>query len=382
MTGELTQFEQHTVQIQRLATKLLNSEIYPSLNEAYKAARLILLDAEEITSITQLNKITREINNAVTGVLSPAWAEATTGMDELAVYEAGYYANLITNSTAVALTVPANEKILSYINKSLMSLQSGKRTTSGTWAQLVKANTDSVVRDYNNAVMTSFAQGETVNQATKRIKDINEGLTKNEAEALARTGVQHYAVQSRQAMAEANKDVIDREVPSTIFDNRRTLICMGIQEQYGEKGWLLGQAPMGYPPYHYNCRTVILHLVKGQDSLEGRRTAIGGQSGKEAKEAYELRKERKRLSGKVTRRGGQDDKFFDPSQINSTTKIDNWFLSQPVWWQDSNVGKTRAALVRKGGMSFSKFTDMTGRQLNLDELRALDSKAFEMAGID
>lgn len=44
----LDDFERHELYLQRIATALLTSKIYPSLAEAYKAARLILLDAESI----------------------------------------------------------------------------------------------------------------------------------------------------------------------------------------------------------------------------------------------------------------------------------------------------------------------------------------------
>ena len=131
----------------------------------------------------------------------------------------------------------------------------------------------------------------------------------------------------------------------------------------------------------HNCRSQYLAIVIGEDDLEGRRTAVGGRKGESAKDAYELRKERKRIDGKVKRRGRKDDTFFDPSQVNAKTNYQKWFLRQPIWWQESAIGKTRASLVRNGGMKISKFNDMTGRQLSLDELRALDAKAFAKAGL-
>ena len=36
-----------TVQLQRIAATLAKAKVFPSLEEAYKAARLILLDAQE-----------------------------------------------------------------------------------------------------------------------------------------------------------------------------------------------------------------------------------------------------------------------------------------------------------------------------------------------
>ena len=381
MKAALTQMEQHSIQVQRLATRLLNANVYPSLTAAYKAARSILLDAETITSITQLNKITREINRVVASSMSAGWDAATVEMEDFATYEAGYYANVLATTSGIAMTTPLDSKITSAINKTLMSLESGKNITSGTWAQLIQKNTTAMAAAYDSAVRTSFSKGETGAQAAKRIAAVTEGLSKNDATILARTGVQHYATQARQAMAKENISVIDREYPSTVFDNRRTIICTSIQDKYGLKGWPVGESPIGYPPYHYGCRTEIIHSVKGQDSLSGMRSSIGSQSGSDAEEAYELRKKRMQSTGKVKRRGVKDDSFFDPSQIRASTPTDKWLSRQSEWFIEESLGVSRAALFTKGGMSLSSFTDLSLRPLTLAQLRAVDAKAFELAGL-
>ena len=51
----------HEVYLQRLATEMVKKKLFPSLDAAYKAIRLILLDAESITSPPKLAAITREI---------------------------------------------------------------------------------------------------------------------------------------------------------------------------------------------------------------------------------------------------------------------------------------------------------------------------------
>ena len=46
--------------------------------------------------------------------------------------------------------------------------------------------------------------------------------------------------------------------------------------------------------------------------------------------------------------------------------------SQPDWFIESSLGKTRAKLFKEGGLSIDKFTDMNGRPLTLKEMKALD----------
>ena len=141
----------------------------------------------------------------------------------------------------------------------------------------------------------------------------------------------------------------------------------------------MGRSPVGYPPYHYNCRTAIGYLAKGQESLEGTRAAVGGKSGEDAKEAFERRKDR--TDGKVRFRGRRDSSIFDPGQVKADTKIDAWLKKQPKWFVESTLGKERAQLFLKGDLSLARFTDMTGDPLTLDQLRRLDAEAFERAGL-
>lgn len=379
----LQQQEQHTVYIQRLATRMLNEHIYPSYQEAYKAARRILRDNDAITSITQLNRITSEITRTITPIYTQGYADLTADLNEFAIYEAGFQAALLESTAAVALSVPAEDKILRYINKSLMSLQSGSRATTGVWADFVKSNVNSNIAIYENVVKTGVARSQTIKEMVAELTRLTDGVIRSDAESLVRTGINHYATQSRLAMAADNKRVIAREVPITTFDNRRSAVCTSIQAKYGIKGWKAGESPIGYPAYHWNCRTTIGFLVDGQDELEGMRTAISGRKGDDAKEAYEKRKNDRRTTGKVKRRGRKDDTFFDPSQIRVSTQIDNWLMNQPDWYIVDNLGKSRAALFKKGGLSLSSLTDLsTLRPLTLEQLKARHADAFRRAGLD
>lgn len=375
----LDDHNRHTVYVQRLATELLNSKLYPSLREAYLAARRILLESEEITSIVHLNRITSAINRAVSESTEKPWLVANSELAAFAVYEAGFYASLIEKNNDVKLRVPALEKIQRYVERSLLSLQSGNRVTAGMWGDLVTQNKNSVMSTFDNAVRAGYANGETVRQMVGRMRTATDGFLKNELESLVRTGVQHYAMQARQAMAADNKNVIAREVPIVTFDNRTSLTCLSHASNYGVKGWPAGESPIGYPPYHHNCRTSLAYLVKGQEELEGMRTAVSGKKGEEAKEAFEKRQGR--TDGKVKFRGRKDLDKFDVRQINAATPVDSWLKSQPRWYVDSLLGKKRSDLFLKGDLKLSKFTDLTGDPLTLNQLRVADSSAFSQAGL-
>lgn len=63
----------------------------------------------------------------------------------------------------------------------------------------------------------------------------------------------------------------------------------------------------------------------------------------------------------------------------------SWLQKQPVSFQDIALGKERATLFRKGGLSAERFAelqlDRQFKPLTLDQLRALEPAAFERAGI-
>lgn len=369
-------FERHEIYLARLATQLLNAHIYPSLTEAYKAARLILLDAEQINSPAQLNKITAAIRKATNETIAKSWEDATAEMEQIAIYEAGYYAALVGGYQDARLKTPADKQIADYAAKALLSLTSGDRVQSGVWADYVGAQIASIGNAYDSSVKAGFANGETVNQIAGRLRTTTEGILTREAEALARTGVQHYANRAREAMAEANADAIEFRVYWATMDNRTTTLCAGRHL----KKWKMDDKKFPDIPAHYNCRSGWVFTVFGQDGkVDGTRAAIGGNEGEDAAEAFERRQDR--TDKKIRYRGKKDKAIFNPGQIAANTKYDEWLRKQPAWFQDSALGATRAKLFREGGMSISKFNDMAGRPLTLSELRQLDAEAFKRAGL-
>ena len=366
----------HTVDIQRFATELLRTRIFPTLKDARKAAQLILLEYEELSGVTQINEISRAIRRELNPILTESWDGVTSELQEFSHLEAAFVAGAIASANELPpLRVPVNEQIDRFINRAIMSLNSGKRDTAGVWPDFVRTNIDSTIAAFDNQVKTGFSNGETINQISRRMRTIEEGLLKSESEALTRTGVQHYAVQARNAMANQNKDVIAREAPLIVFDNRTSSTCLSIGSRFGQKGWPAGESPVGYPPYHFNCRTAIVYLVDGQESLEGERAAIGGKKGKQASESFENRQDRTDKKVRYRRRG---DKSFKPGQIPANSQIDSWLRSQPRWFVESTLGskkKTRAFL--EGRLSLDKFTDLTGAPLSVARLAELYPKYFD-----
>lgn len=128
----------------------------------------------------------------------------------------------------------------------------------------------------------------------------------------------------------------------------------------------------------HNCRSTLIYGPEGFE-LTGQQVAIGGKSGPAAKEAFE--KKEARTDGKPKYRGKRDKDAFDPTTVRSDTSHEAWLRRQPRWFVESSLGNTRAKLFLDGKLSLSKFTDMTGRTITLNELEQEESTVFKRLGL-
>ncbi len=376
MPIDIDEFMRHQLYLHRLESGMVNTTVYPTLEETYRAIRRQLLTAENINTPAKLKRVVRIVNDEIDSL--NGWGTVTETLQETAEYEAGFQAEFIAASTGVAIKKPALKQIKDFMEQSLMTVTSGQRVQSQLWGEFVQNNIASQKQVVDGLIRQGYMQGDTVTQISNRIRTAVNGIIAREAESLARTGFNHYMTGSRRAMAESQTiPMIER--PIVTFDNRTSDTCIGISARYQEKGWPKGESPIGYPPYHYNCRTAIVSLPEGE-GLTGTRAAVGGKSGEEAAEAFEARDNRRRTASQVRYRGRRDSNIFDPGQVRASTGYGEWLQRQPAWFQDDTLGPSRAKLFREG-MGVERFTDMTGRTLTLDELRSRDADLFERAGL-
>ena len=116
----------------------------------------------------------------------------------------------------------------------------------------------------------------------------------------------------------------------------------------------------------HNCRTRRIATPKGWMPT-GDKSSVGGRVG--GGENYEERLERK--DGRVVKYTGKNDKAFKGEVIKANTTYSTWLKNQPTWFVTATLGKTRADLFLSGKMKLSRFTDMTGRTLTLEELKVI-----------
>lgn len=365
MPLNLDEFLQHELYLNRLASGGINSYVYPSLVDSYKAIRQLLQAEESITTKAQLNKVLVAINKAIED--NGGWLTMTNeSLLPLATYEAQWQAQFIGAAIASELSTPAEKKITSYVNNALMSLESGNRVNAGTWSEFYHANLDSRKRAINGIIKTGYSRGATINEMSRDIRTTFDGVLKREAEALARTGYQHYAAAANDAMINDNKDVLDEYFYVVTFDSVTSDTCLSISTM-NEKSrrFSVNDPKAPRPPLHFRCRTRRIAVPKGLDPV-GTRAALGAKESGE--EAFNERKSRLRTKSQVRYRGKKDKNIFKPEQIAANTPLDKWLREQPDYYIKDTLGAKKFKLFKEGGLTLKQFSDINGNPLSLDEI--------------
>ena len=367
--------DRRTLKLIATANQLIKDYAYTGLDDTYKAVRAAILDVGEITSVKKLRLLERAIQEAVKANLAPRINGMTGGLYDISELEAAFYVGLANEAIkvddlAVKVSTPASERIRRYVEGSVIKLNAKSGNAVVSWAEYAEMYERSVSDKIKSVIRSAWLsqnQGrlQSPNAIIKQVKTINDEINRRNAESMVRTAVNHFGTQGRLAFADDNQDVIEREVPIVTFDSRVSDTCISISANYGQKGWPYGKSPVGYPPYHPNCRTQIGFLLQGQTEIFGTRQSVGGRKGEEAEEVFDKRQKR---SDKVIKYRGKNDKTFKAEQIPANTPIAKFLRDQPRWYVEEVLGKKKADAFLSGELSLGKLTDSDLKPRTVEQL--------------
>jgi SPP1 gp7 family putative phage head morphogenesis protein len=212
----------------------------------------------------------------------------------------------------------------------------------GQWS----ANTQQA---FVQAIRLGVAQGETVQQMIVRVRGSATGrrgvyaggilqTTTRGAEAMVRTAVAHVNHEARQATYAENEDLFSGYQYVATLDAATCLVCGPLDGKVyavGENIPLL--------PQHYNCRCVLIPIVKSWKELGFDRDELPPGT-----------------------RASMD------GQVPEKTTYAEWLGRQSEALQNEILGKGRAELFRAGTPIDDMRSDR-GRILTLQELREVDN---------
>lgn len=306
----------------------------------------------------------RALDRALAEIQAPVWKELNdtvlTQLRELADMEPGFAQRAVAGALPVFFeTIMPTADTLSRI----ISVDPMDGKPIRQWLTEMQANDR---RRINQAIRIGLARGEGSRQIATRVFGTRatggangvRGITRRGAAAVARTAVNHVGNQARQAFYLANRALIPQELYVATLDARTTAICQSLDGNT----YVVGIGPT--PPVHFACRSIRVPVVNGQ--ILGNRPFVASTKAELSALRPDARRARIRaLTGRVP----------------ATQTYQVFLKNQTVAFQNEVLGVTKGKLFRDGGLTVDKFVDRAGNELNLTQLRARESAAFEAAGL-
>ena len=343
----------HQVYLERLKAGETR-KVREFLQQVDRELRKRLLMRAEISAYrrAKLNRLLDEIDDLLSRLYGAQLETITADLRDLADYEAGFEVRALQEVVSgVQLAAPAAATVWAAATSDPMSVRGAQG------GKLLKP----FLKDWSageiEAVKNRIRQGAFERQANAEIvrsirgtKALNyrDGLletTRRHAQAVVRTAVQHVASTARFQAWERNSDIVTGYRWVSTLDSRTSAQCRSLDG----RTFKVGKGPK--PPIHIGCRsTTVAELDDGLDFLDRDAT-----------------------------------RSSEEGPVNADLTYYEWLKRQPAAFQDSTLGSTRGRLLRQGGLSASRFSelqlDRNFKPLTLDEMRALEPQAFERAGI-
>lgn len=323
------------------------------IKDIEKLVRQTLLGLDEDVgeiSRTKLNKLLSNLRTDQAAVYKTGTTAFTKNLTDIS----GLYAS--QEILDLKKTVDLRGSKLNSFTKKDVFAKAIKRplTTDGQLLQpWIKDFSNREVVRVNNTIRAGWSQGKTNQQLVQQIigtkaQNYKDGIlqtTRRNASTMVRTSTQHVAGAARQETWEANRDVVDKYEFLATLDRSTSSQCRALDGQKFD----FGKGPV--PPIHPNCRSTTTPVLNEKFSF---------------------------LSEGRTRSG-------ETGPVSAEQSYYDWLKNQPASVQNEVLGPTRAKLFQSGGMSAERFRklqfDKNFEPLTLDQMRAIEPKAFKAVGI-
>lgn len=340
----------HQVYLERLKSGLVaqSKETLQELDAALTEVVAALDKDLTVLSRAELLNLQADLKEAQTQVTMKVLDDLAPQLEELAKYEIDSETDNLQKATKGAKIKRANA------SKAYASaLKDPIGATGETLEAFTKGWTTKEASAVSNLVGKGYANGWTNQQliqamrgtAAKGYKDGIVAATKQNAESVVRTAVQQVASAARFETWYANSDVVEGYEIIATLDGSTTQQCRSLDHQK----FKLGKGPV--PPLHVRCRTTTAAVVSDEFAFLDKGATRSSATGPvDAKQSY-----------------------YD------------WLKTQDEHFQIDALGPTRAKLFRNGGLSAERFAQLNlgtnFEPLTLAEMRKLEPKAFERAGL-
>lgn len=339
----LTSLISHQIWLQRNASGEVK-DLAPFIQEMRdEIKRQVLLFGDDGRSTARLNKLLRDLEEALTGLAGDWQTKLTEDLKELAAYEAEWNVKTLTANVNAEFVTPTAEQVWAAAEFQPLSL-SDKPVD---FAKLMDGWGETEVARLVTGVKMGFVQGQTTRQIVKNVVGAGglADISERNAATVIRTALSHVSNEARNETYRQNDDIIEKYEIIATLDSRTSTICRSLDGQEYE----IGKGPM--PPFHPNCRTTTAPVISSEfDFLDkgAKRAAKGAEGG---------------------------------TQVSADTTYYEFLKQQPAWFQDQALGPVRGKIFRNSGISPEEFrvisVDGFGNPLTLKQMAELDKRVAD-----
>ena len=339
----LTSLIGHQIWLQRNASGEVK-DLAPFIQEMRdEIKRQVLLFGDDGRSTARLNKLLRDLEEALTGLTGDWQTKLTEDLKELAAYEAEWNVKTLTANVNAEFVTPTAEQVWSAAVFQPLALSE----KPVDFTKLMEGWGETEVARLVTGVKMGFVQGQTTRQIIKSV--VGSGgladISERNAATVIRTALSHVSNEARNETYRQNSDIIEKYEWVSTLDSRTSTICKARDGMT----WGIGKGPM--PPAHPNCRSTTAPVISSEfDFLDAgaKRAAKGADGG---------------------------------TQVSADTTYYEFLKQQPAWFQDQALGPVRGKIFRNSGISPEEFrvisVDGFGNPLTLKQMAELDKRVAD-----
>lgn len=241
----LTSLISHQIWLQRTASGEVK-DLTPFIKEMRdEIKRQVLLFGDDGRSTARLNKLLRDLEEALTGLTGDWQTKLTEDLKELAAYEAEWNVKILTANVNAEFITPTAEQVWAAAEFQPLSL-SDKPVD---FTKLMSGWGETEVARLVTGVKMGFVQGQTTRQIVKNVVGAGglADISERNAATVIRTALSHVSNEARNETYRQNDDIIEKYEWVSTLDSRTSTICRARDGMT----WEIGKGPM--PPAHPNC---------------------------------------------------------------------------------------------------------------------------------
>lgn len=350
----------------------------------------------------------RQTLDEIDAIRSRAWLEGREVMRsdlfDASAGQAGATADDIVRSVGIdmAVTIPSATLL-----RSIVTTQPFRGRVLNEWARGLESDD---LRRIHDQIKIGLVEGEGIDAIVRRIvgtranqfKDGVLEISRRNAQAVVRTANTHVSNAAREAVWEANADIVLGLRWTATLDGRTTPICMSRDGKVTELPGAEEELPASMerlipaaarPPAHFSCRSIMVAILS-PDGVVGNRPTVTDTRTRRQREV-DFRKNAREKAGaeewKRLDRKGRDALIREErsrwaaervGSVPAETTYQQFLSRQSAAFQNDVLGSTRGRLFRSGGLGVDDLVTRQGRRIPLAELRRKHPDAFKKAGLD